>query len=174
MSIPDSFSVGTTGTGVCVPVGVLVGMLVGVFVGVLVGVLVGATTVTLSDAVFPVPPLLEVTVTELLLRPDVVPVTLTLKVHDEPAGSVPLDALIVPEPAVAVPTSDAPPLQEPVMPLGVATTNPDGNVSVKPTPVSVITEFGFVMVKLKVVVPLSGIEATPKALLIFGGDTAPA
>jgi hypothetical protein len=34
MSIPDSFSVGTTRMGVGVPVGVLVRVLVGVFVGV--------------------------------------------------------------------------------------------------------------------------------------------
>lgn len=70
MSIPDSFSVGTTGTGVGVPVGVLVGVfvavlvsvLVGVLVGVMVGVLVGANTSSEATLlVVPVPPLVELT-----------------------------------------------------------------------------------------------------------------
>ena len=42
MSIPDSFSVGTTATRVGVFVGVFVGVLVGVLVGVFVGVVIGA------------------------------------------------------------------------------------------------------------------------------------
>jgi hypothetical protein len=47
MSIPDSFSVGTTGTGVGVRVGVFVGVLVGVLVGVFEGVGVLGASITM-------------------------------------------------------------------------------------------------------------------------------
>jgi len=126
----------------------------------------GATTVRLALDVLPVPPFVEVTVTELLLTPAVVPVTLTVIVHVMP--NVAPDRLTVDEPAVAV---VVPPEQKPlwVRPLGVATTSPAGSVSVKATPVSGMP-LEFAREKVRVVVPLSGIVRTPKALLMKGGD----
>jgi hypothetical protein len=65
-----------------------------------------------------------------------------------------------------------PPPQEPVSPSGVATANPAGKVSVKPIPVS-ISGFaaGLATVKVKVVVPPTGIDADPKLLAITGGSS---
>lgn len=83
------------------------------------------------------------------------------------AGMVPPFRLIEPEPAVAV----AVPLQSLVRPFGVATTRPAGKLSVKETPLSATPVFGFVMVKVKEVVPFSGMLAAPKALAIDGGVT---
>ena len=59
--------------------------------------------------------------------------------------------LTMPEPAVA--TIELPP-HEPLWVFGVATTSPAGNVSVKPMPVNVDAGFGFVTVKLSVVLPM--------------------
>ena len=66
-------------------------------------------------------------------------------------------AVIVPEP------------QDPVSPLGLATTSPAGNASVKPRPVSATVALGFVMVKLSVVVAFRLILGAPNALAIDGG-----
>ena len=97
----------------------------------------GASTFTLADAVPPVPPSVDVTLPVVLFcNPAAVPVTLTAKVHDELAAIVPPDRLIVLLPAVAVMVP--PPPQVPTSPFGVATTNPAGKVSLKPTPVSVV------------------------------------
>jgi hypothetical protein len=48
--------------------------------------------------------------------------------------------------------------------------SPEGKVSVKPTPVSVVVLL-FAIVKLKLVEPLSGMLAAPKAFVIVGGET---
>jgi hypothetical protein len=49
---------------------------------------------------------------------------------------------------------------------------PAGNVSVKPIPLSAIAfGAGFVMVKLRLVVPFRGIVAAPKDFVIVGGAT---
>jgi hypothetical protein len=69
------------------------------------------------------------------------------------------DKLILVAAALAVIT---PPPQSPVRPLGVETANPDGNASVKLTPLSELA-FGFVMVKLRLVVPFRGIVSPPNA-----------
>jgi hypothetical protein len=53
--------------------------------------------------------------------------------------------------------------------LGVATTKPAGKLSVKAIPVSVTAAFGLLTLKVKVVVPFSGIVAAPNALVIVGG-----
>jgi len=53
--------------------------------------------------------------------------------------------------------------------LGVATVIPAGSVSVKATPVSELPAFGLVMVKLKLVVPFSGMVAAPKDLAMLEG-----
>src|SRR6266851_4002903 len=127
----------------------------------------GATTVTLALEVLPVPPSVEVTCTLLFFAPAVVPVTFTEKVQEELVAKVAPDRVTLPEPAVAV---MVPPPQLPVRPFGVATTKPAGSVSVKATPVSgMVLIAGFVMVKLKLVEPFSGMVTAPNALVIIGG-----
>src|SRR5258708_19998799 len=74
--------------------------------------------------------------------------------------------LVEPATAVAVP----PQVFESA--LGVATTSPVGRVSVKATPVSAtVLAAGLVMVKVREVVPFSGMVAAPNALAIDGGAT---
>lgn len=90
---------------------------------------------------------------------------MTENVHEALAASVAPDKLTLPDPAVAV---IVPPPHEPVRPFGVDTTSPTGNVSVTPTPVSVVAAFGFVTVKLRLVVPFNGMLAAPNALVIVG------
>lgn len=124
----------------------------------------GETTVMLAVEVFPVPPSFELTVTVLFLIPGVVPVTLTETAHEPLAAMVPLLRLTTEEPPVAVTV----PLQVLVI-LGVeATTRPEGRLSVNATPVRPMV-FGLLMLKLKVVVPLSGMLAAPNDLMIDGG-----
>ena len=96
-------------------------------------------TITEALDVLPVPPLVEDTVTLLFFVPVVLPNTFTEKVHDPPVASVAPARLTVEEPAVAV---IVPPPQLPVSPFGVATTRPDGKVSVKATSLSVAPVFG--------------------------------
>ena len=92
----------------------------------------GATTLIEAEAVPPVPPSFEVTwPVVLFFVPAVVPVTLTEKVQDALAARLAPVRLTLPDPATAV---IVPLPQEPVRPLGVETTSPAGNVSLKPTP----------------------------------------
>ena len=99
----------------------------------------------------PAPASFELTVLVVLFFvPVVVPVTLTEKVQEELAANVAPDRLTEPDAAVA---AMVPPPQEPVRPLGVATTRPAGSESVKPTPLSDELALGLVTVKLRVVVP---------------------
>jgi hypothetical protein len=94
----------------------------------------GATTLTLAEAVPPVPPSVEDTLPVVLFFvPAVVPVTFTLNVQVPPAAIVPPERLIVPEPATAV---TVPLPQAPVRPFGVETTRPAGKVSLNATPVA--------------------------------------
>jgi len=94
----------------------------------------GASTFKLAEAVPPVPPSVDVTLPVVLFCvPAAMPVTFTEKVHNELATSVAPDRLITFVPAVAV---IVPPPQEPLRPLGVATTKPAGKVSLKATPLS--------------------------------------
>jgi hypothetical protein len=127
----------------------------------------GLATVMLAVLVFPVPPFVELTVTELFFTPEVVPVTFTLIAHAPLTATVPVARLTVPVPAVAVVV----PPHVLLIPLGVATTSPAGKLSVNATPVSVtVFAAGLVIVKLKLVVPFTGIMAAPNDLLIVGGD----
>jgi hypothetical protein len=124
-----------------------------------------APTVTLADAVPPVPPSTEVTVLVVLFCvPTVVPVTFALKVHEALPASVAPVKLMLPDPAVA---AIAPPPQLPARPFGVETTRPAGNVSVKVTPVNV-EALGLVMVKLSEVDPFSAMLPAPKDFAIVG------
>src|SRR6266849_2505829 len=129
----------------------------------------GLATVTLADAVLPVPPFVEVTFPVVLFfTPEVVPVTLTVSVQVLLTAIVPPVSDTLPEPATAV----AAPPQVLVKPFGVATTNPAGSVSVKATPVSAtVLAAGLVMVKVSEVVPFSGRFAAPNALAMEGGAT---
>src|SRR5882724_9087626 len=127
----------------------------------------GATTVMLALDVLPGPPSVEVTCTLLFITPATVPFTFTLKVHDVLIARVAPARVTAPEPAVAV---IVPPPQLPVRPFGVATTKPAGSVSVNATPVrGMVLAAGFVIVKLKLVEPFSGIVAAPNALVMVGG-----
>src|SRR5437764_8930203 len=100
----------------------------------------GDTTVMLAFDVLPVPPSLDVTVTELFLMPAVVPVTSTLKVIVPLAATVAPDRLMEVAPAVAV--TLPPPGLALLSPLGVATTRPAGRLSVKATLVRSSDVFG--------------------------------
>src|SRR5437899_507863 len=119
----------------------------------------GATTVRLAVLLAaPVPPSVDVTAfVVLLFVPAVVPVTLTENVQVDPAAgdavSVPPERLIEVAPAFAV---MVPAPHEPVMFGVAATTTPAGRLSVNATPLSALAVFGFVTVKLRVVVPFKG------------------
>lgn len=92
----------------------------------------GATTVMDAVAVFPVPAVVEVTVTMLFSTAALVPVTFTETVHDALSASVPPDKLTDPNPPTAVTV----PPQLPLTPLGVSTTRPAGKESVNATSAS--------------------------------------
>jgi len=128
---------------------------------------VGSFTSTLALAVLPVPPFVELTVTELVLRPVVLPVTLSVIVHVAPAAKLTPLKLTVEEPAVAV--------GDPPQPLdklfGVATIRPEGSVSVNVTPVSVAEIFGLLIESVSVMELPVRMELAPKDLAITGGAT---
>ena len=129
----------------------------------------GATIARLAVAVAPLPPSFELTLpVKLVTDPAVVAVTLTAK-EQVAAGAMeaPLRLTTLP-PAAAV---MRPPSQPPAKPLGVETTKPAGSVSLTPTPVNVVAALGLLIVKVRVVDPLSGTDAEPKALLMVGGAT---
>lgn len=129
----------------------------------------GAATVTLADAVLPVPPLVEDTLPVILfLTPLVVPVTDTTIWHCELAGMLPPLRLTDAAPALAVGV----PLQVFVRPGVELTTKPGGKVSLNATPVAVtVFPVGLAIVKVSVVLPFSTIDPVPKALAIEGGAT---
>ncbi len=122
--------------------------------------------ITLIEAleVFPVPSV-EVTCTLLFFTPAVVPCMFTETVHEPLAATDPPDRLTEPEPptAVAVPPHV-------LFRFEVdATVRPAGKLSVNAIPVTVTPVFGLVMVKVKLVVPFSGMPAAPNALVMVGG-----
>jgi hypothetical protein len=97
-----------------------------------------------------------------------VPFTFTENVQEVFAPRAAPVKITTPVPAVAV---IVPPLQVPAInPLGVAITRPAGSVSLKLTPVRAIA-FTAVLetVKLREVLPFSGIEAAPKLFEIEAG-----
>ena len=82
------------------------------------------------------PPSVELTLPVVLFCvPAAIPVTFIENVHYVLAASVAPERLITFVPCVAV---IVPPPQLPVRPLGVEITRPAGNVSLKPTPLSVV------------------------------------
>src|SRR5882724_4771524 len=127
----------------------------------------GAITLMLAEAVPPVPPCVEVTFPVVLFCvPAAVPVTFRANVQELLCASVAPVRLIT---LVACVPVIVPPPQLPVRPLGVETTKPAGNVSLKPTPPSAVVLLLFWMVKLNEVEPFNGILAAPNALMITGG-----
>src|SRR5690348_4441878 len=129
----------------------------------------GATTMRVAVLlVVPVPPSVELTAPVVLFTvPAVVPVTVTVSVQLPPAAIVPPLRLMLVPAAVA----DGEPLHVLVSPFGVFTLRPPVSVSLNATPLSATDALGLVMVKVSVVVPFSGIEVAPKALLMVGGAT---
>src|SRR5258708_3559954 len=109
-------------------------------------------TVTLADAVPPVPPSTDMTEPVVLFwTPGVIPVPVPAKLQDVFAARprdemlpVPLPATAVTDPAVTPPAVVK---QAPVTPFGVATFRPAGKVSLKPIPVSATVGFEFINVK---------------------------
>src|SRR5438445_311560 len=121
------------------------------------------TTVIPAEAVPPVPPLLDVTFPVVLVyTPAVVPVTGTLNVHGTPgATEAPAREMFrVAAVAVSVPLH--------VRVVESATSNPTRKVSLKATPLSVVSVFGLLIVNIKVDVPPCGIEVGLNDLLITG------
>jgi hypothetical protein len=128
----------------------------------------GATTAMLAEAVGPLPPSLELTALVVLICiPAAVPVTVSENVQEVLLARVAPLRLITLVFCVEV---MVPPPQLPVSPLGVETIKPAGSESVKPMPVS-DRALGLLIVKLKLVEPLSGIVVAPNALAIDGGPT---
>jgi len=110
--------------------------------------------------------LAEVTVTELFCGPVTLPSTFTEKVQlapDERAAPARLTAAVL---GVAV---MVPPPHVPVSPFGDPTINPEGKLSVKAMPVRFPAAFGFVIVKVRLVLSYSVMETAPKLLLMDGG-----
>src|SRR5581483_6004699 len=126
----------------------------------------GTVTLMFAEAVLPVPALVEVTAPVVLVKsPPEVPFTFTEKVQLAPTPRLAPDILTALPDALIVP-------QDPVRPLGEATIMPDGIASLKATPVSpMVFEAGFVIVKLRVVVPFTGMRAAPNALVSTGGSS---
>jgi len=128
-------------------------------------IVAGATTVTVALAVLLLPPSVELTCTELLLSPAVVPCTFTETAHEALAASVPPDRPTELAPAVAV---GVPP--QVLLRLGVeATTSPAGRLSVNDNPLSVTLLFGLLMLIVNKVVPFSGIFVGANVLATLGG-----
>jgi hypothetical protein len=128
----------------------------------------GARLATVREAlaVFPVPPLVEVTEAESLKTPVVVAATLTTTAQVEPAVRVaPANATEV-DPAVAV----AVPPQRELSPFGVATTSPAGSVSLNASPVNP-TPLGLLKVNVSEVEPLRPMVESLKAMAMTGGAT---
>ena len=123
-------------------------------------------TVKAADAGSPAPLSFEETALVVLTSdPAASPVTLTLKVQEPLASSVALDREILVSLGLAVMT---PLPQSPVRLLGDETANPEGSGSLKLTPLSELA-FGLVRLKVRLVVPLIGIELVPKAWRRVGG-----
>lgn len=121
----------------------------------------------LAEAVLPPPPSVELTALVVLFcTPVAIAETSTVKLHEAPAASVAADSPTAPDPAVAV---MLPPPQVPVRPLGVATSNPAGKVSVKPMPVSAVPELGLEIWKVSNVNPFNATLPAPNDFEIVGG-----
>ena len=138
-----------------------------------VGIEVATTacaTVRLALAVRPSPPSFDATLPVVLFfRPEVVPVTFTLNVHDEFAAIAPPVKLTLPDPAVG---ANVPPQVSVTPASGFDTTRPAGSGSLTATPLNAVKAFGLVIVKVSEVDPFSGRFDVPNAFAIVGGEAA--
>lgn len=127
----------------------------------------GLATVSVAVLlVAPVPPLVELTAPVVLFfTPAVAPVTVTVNVQVPPAATDPPVSEIVFVPVIV----NVPPPQ--VLDVPLTTVRPVGSTSVTATPLSATVAFGFVIVKLRLVVAPNAMFGAPKALLIVGGAT---
>jgi hypothetical protein len=126
------------------------------------------STVKLADAAVPLPSLVELNALVVLVyEPAVAAVTLILKMHCDPAATVPPERLIEPLPAIAV---IVPPPHDPVRPFGVATTRPDGRVSVNARPVAPVELSVFVTVKISWLVPPGAMVEGLNKIPSVGGE----
>lgn len=124
----------------------------------------GTRTVTLADAVPPAPPSVELTAFVVVVcSPAAEAVTFRLNEQLLLAAMLPPASVTLLDPAVAV-MMPAP--QDPAGPL--ATVSPDESVPAKATPLNA-TGLGFVMAKIKLVVPFIGTEAPPNVAVMVGG-----
>ena len=135
-------------------------------------VVVVAIAVTVIDAEAVPPGVLSLENTGpvvLFFTPTLVAVTLTEKLQPLFSASVAPDRLMTPVPAAA---AMVPPPHEPVRPFGVDTTIPEGNVSVKPTPVRVPPggPLGLPIWNARDAVPPTAIEGMPNDLVIVGEE----
>src|SRR5882672_5317323 len=134
------------------------------------GCWLGPTTTRLAEAVAPFPASVEVTaVVMLFCLPEVVPVTLSEKVHEALAAKVEADKTTLFDPALAV---IVPPPQFPVRSFGVDTSCPAGKVSLKPIPLREIPEFGFAKWNVSDVLLFIATLAVPYVLVIVGANLA--
>ncbi len=127
----------------------------------------GALTPTEAVAALPGSLSLEVTVLVVLFfAPAVLAVTFTENVQLAPAPSVaPVRDTFEPAAVAAI----EPPPHDPVRPLGVATTSPEGKLSVKLTLVSDVGDvFGLLMVKDRLVLCPIVIDVVPNVLVNCG------
>lgn len=126
----------------------------------------GLATLKFAEAVFPVPPLVEVTAPVVLVYwPDAAPVTVTLNWH------VPFAAMVAPDRAMPVGAVvvKVPPQTVAVL---LATLSPVGRVSVKATPLrATLLAAGLVMVKFSEVVAPREMAEGLKTLAIEGAAT---
>jgi hypothetical protein len=133
----------------------------------------GATTVSIADAVLPVPAFVEVTALVVLVKaPATVPVTSTntTQAFDPPetvGATVAPDMVILVDPGVAV--TVPPPQFLTVRSFGENTTSPAGKVSVKETPVRVTVLLGLTTARTRPPTPLSGMLGAEKTLSMSGG-----
>ena len=120
-------------------------------------------TVMLAVAVGPEPASLDVIGPLVkVFQPVSVAVMLNMTAHVAEAARLPPEKLMLGLPGAAV---TVPPVQE-VLPT-LAIESPAGSVSVNAIPVNEVVLFEFVMVYVRLVVPLIGIAAAPKALVMF-------
>src|SRR5215467_10178892 len=135
----------------------------------------GAITVSVSVAVPPVPPSVELTLPVVLTcAPALIPVTLTENVHEEAvsgdAVSVPPDKLTVEgDPGGLLMVAVIVPLPHDPVTVVEASFTPPGKESVNATPLNAFAVFGLVTVKLSVLLPLSGMVLGLNDLLMVGG-----
>jgi hypothetical protein len=126
----------------------------------------GAMTVIVAVAEVPkAPPAEAISEVTLALTPPLIAVTFTAKLQNALAAKVAPDRLILVDPAVAV---MMPPPQPPARPLGVDTTKPAGNTSVKPMPPTENEVFGLAIVNVRLVLEFNRMALAPNVLLIIG------